>query len=189
MAELSNLALVVIDLQNAYFELPALAEKRDTVLGAANELIAAAHRGGHTVVLVRTEHEPDKSTWTVNMLDDDEGFAFPGSRQAAFLDDLDTRDHVEIVKTRDNAFFDTDLDFQLRSRGVERLLLCGVSTHSCVAQTAIGGFAEDYRVLVARDAIASDHEPLSEALVEFLRVEMRQPLLSQAECLELLAGP
>lgn len=183
-----GLALLVIDLQNAYFELPGLAGKEERLVGAANELIAAAHEGGRPVVLIRTEHQPDRSTWTVNMLDDGEGFAFPQSRQAAFLDGLDTRDHIEVVKTRDNSFFGTDLAFQLRSLDVEQILLCGISTHSCVAQTAIGAFAEDFRVSVAGEAIASDHQPLSEALLEFLKVEMRQPVLSQQECVALLRG-
>lgn len=54
------------------------------------------------------------------------------------LDDLVTGEHVEVTKTRDSASFDTDLTARLEQLGVDHLLLCGVSTHSCVSQTATG---------------------------------------------------
>ena len=179
-------ALVVIDMQNSYFESPALADVRDELLGRVNELIAAARGGGRPVVLVRTEHARDGSTWTLNMCDDDEGFAFPGTEQAQFLDGLDVGGHVEVVKTRDSAFFKTSLAAELARLGVDHLLLCGVSTHSCVAQTAIDGFAENLRVGVAREAIASDDAALSDALLEFLADQMRQPIIDQSAALDLL---
>ena len=179
-------ALVVIDMQNSYFEFPALAEVRDELVSRVNELIAAAHGAGRPVVLVRTEHARDRSTWTLNMCDDDEGFAFPGTEQARFLDGLDVGGHVEVVKTRDSAFFGTSLADELDRRGVDHLLLCGVSTHSCVAQTAIDGFAENLHVAVAHDAIASDDAALSAALLEFLSDQMRQPIIDQSAALELL---
>ncbi|WP_308161213.1 cysteine hydrolase family protein [Dietzia psychralcaliphila] len=179
-------ALVVIDMQNSYFEFPELAAVRDELVGSINELIRAAHDADRPVVLVRTEHAEDGSTWTLNMREDDQGFAFPGTEQARFLDGLATGGHVEVVKTRDSAFFKTSLRAELDRLGASRLLVCGVSTHSCVAQTAIDGFAENLHVAVARGAVSSDNSPLSEALLEFLRDQMRQPLLDQTQSLELL---
>lgn len=179
-------ALLVVDMQNSYFELPGLTDKKDAVLAGVNELIGAAHDAGRPVVLVRTEHQRDGSTWTLNMREDRQGFAFPGTEQAEFLADLDTRDHVEIVKTRDSAFHGTGLKAELDRRGVAHVLVCGVSTHSCVAQTAITAFAENLHAAVAVESVASDHTELSEALLQFLHEEMRQPLLDQAAALALL---
>lgn len=179
-------ALVVIDMQNSYFELPGLSDKKDDVIGPVNELIACAHEAGRPVFLVRTEHQRDGSTWTLNMREDRQGFAFPGTEQAEFLPDLDTRDHIEIVKTRDSAFHETRLLEELQRLGVAHLLLCGVSTHSCIAQTATTAFAHNLHVAVALDAITSEDQALSEALLTFLHEEMRQPLLDQAASLALL---
>ncbi|MFC4756121.1 isochorismatase family cysteine hydrolase [Dietzia aurantiaca] len=176
----------MIDMQNSYFEFPELAKVRDELVARVNELIRTAHDAGRPVVLVRTEHSRDKSTWTLNMCEDDQGFAFPGTEQAQFLDELATGDHVEVVKTRDSAFFDTELKTRLEQLGVDHLLLCGVSTHSCVSQTAIDGFAENVHIAVACDAIASDDAALSTALLEFLSDQMRQPIIDQAAALELL---
>ncbi|HHX83774.1 MAG TPA: ammonia-dependent NAD(+) synthetase [Actinomycetales bacterium] len=179
-------ALVVIDMQNSYFEFPDLAEVRDELVGRVNELIRTAHEAGRPVILVRTEHARDGSTWTLNMREDGEGFAFPGSEQARFLDGLEVGGHVEVTKTRDSAFVETTLRAELARLGVAHLLLCGVSTHSCVAQTAVDAFAHNLHVAVDRDAISSDHAPLSEALLEFLSDQMRQSVLDQGQSVDLL---
>ena len=182
-----EVALVVIDMQNSYFELPGVGELKDNVVPPVNELIRAASEAGRPVILVRTQHERDKSTWTINMLEDDQGFAFPGTDQARFVDELETPPHVEIVKTRDSAFHRTDLDDELRRLGVTDLLLCGISTHSCVAETATDAFANDFHVAIAGDAVASENPPLAEARLAFLRAEMRQSVLAQKESLGLLS--
>ena len=179
-------ALVVIDMQNSYFEFPDLASVRDELVASVNELIEAAHESGRPVVLVRTEHARDGSTWTLNMCEDGQGFAYPGTEQAQFLDELVTGNHIEVVKTRDSAFFRTDLKARLAHLGVDHLLVCGVSTHSCVAQTAIDGFAENLHVAIARGAISSDNSELSEALLDFCADQMRQPIVDQQASLELL---
>ncbi|MGM0696943.1 MAG: cysteine hydrolase family protein [Actinomycetota bacterium] len=181
-------ALVVIDVQHSYFEHPALAAQQAELTAAVVELLRTAREAGRPVFLVRTEHARDRSTWTLNMLADGEGFAFPGTRQAAVLEEVAqaAEGGVEVVKTRDSAFHRTDLEAVLRERGVERILLCGVSTHSCVAQTATAAFALDFHAAIATDAIASEEPALAAAMLDFLRDEMRQPLLGQDEALTLL---
>jgi nicotinamidase-related amidase len=172
-------ALLVIDMQNSYFDFPELEEQRESVTEKVNELIRAARDGGCPIVLIRTQHERDGSTWTVNMHDDGQGFAFPGTEQSEYVAGLDTEGGTGLVKTRDSAFFDTDLAARLRNLGATHLMLCGISTHSCVAQTAIDAFAHNFRAAVARDAVASENSELSRALLAFLEDEMRQDILHQ----------
>lgn len=181
-------ALLVIDMQNSYFDFPELEEQRESVTAKVNELIAAAREGGCPILLIRTQHERDRSTWTVNMHDDGQGFAYPGTEQSQYVAGLDTEGGVGLVKTRDSAFFDTDLAARLRNLGANRLVLCGISTHSCVAQTAIDAFAHNFRVAVARDAVASENADLSQALLAFLEDEMRQDILHQPDSVARLRG-
>lgn len=181
-------ALLVIDMQNSYFEFPELEEQRESVTGKVNELIAAARDGGCPVLLIRTQHERDRSTWTVNMHDDGQGFAYPGTDQSQYVTGLDTEGATGLVKTRDSAFFDTDLAARLRNLGVEQLVVCGISTHTCVSQTAIDAFAHNFRVAVARDSVASENPGLSRALLAFLEDEKRQELLHQPEAVARLRG-
>jgi nicotinamidase-related amidase len=181
-------ALLVIDMQNSYFDFPELEEQRESVTEKVNELIRCARGAGCPILLIRTQHERDRSTWTVNMHDDGQGFAYPGTEQSQYVTGLDTEGAMGLVKTRDSAFFDTDLAARLRNLGVSHLVLCGISTHSCVAQTAIDAFAHNFRAAVARDAVASENPDLSRALLAFLEDEMRQDVLHQADALARLEG-
>ena len=156
--------------------------------GKVNELIRAARAGDCPIVLIRTQHERDRSTWTVNMHDDGQGFAFPGTEQSAYVAGLDTEGGTGLVKTRDSAFFGTDLAARLRNLGATHVVLCGISTHSCVSQTAVDAFAHDFRGAVARDAVASENSDLSRALLAFLEDEMRQDLLDQEDAVARLRG-
>ncbi len=182
------IALLVIDMQNAYFEDPVLDASREKVVEECNELIAGFRSAGHKVLLVRTEHERDKSTWTLNMLDDDQGFIFRGSKQADFVPGLQADGHPQLVKTRDSAFVDTDLLARLRNWGVERVVLAGVSSHNCLAQTAADAFARNIRVTYARDAMASEDKEAEADMLRILTDEYRQDELSNQEILASLAG-
>jgi NAD+ synthase len=181
-----RVALLLIDLQNAYFESPELAEVQAGVIARANELVQAARAADRPVVLVRTVHERDRSTWTINMHADGEGFAFPGTAQAEYVDDLDTGGAIDVVKTRDDSFHGTQLSAVLAENGVTHLLIGGVSTHSCVGATATTAFAHDLHVAIAGEAIASENGTLSDAILEFLTDELRQPVLDQPAALALL---
>jgi nicotinamidase-related amidase len=67
--------------------------------------------------------------------------------------------YVRVVrKVRVGAFSTTDLDAQLRERGVDTLILAGISTSGVVLSTVRDASDRDYRVLVLADATA-DPEP------------------------------
>ncbi|MDV8149121.1 isochorismatase family cysteine hydrolase [Arthrobacter sp. B10-11] len=180
------IAVLVIDMQNAYFEDPALGRHRDELVRACNALMSAARRRNARVLLVKTEHERDKSTWTLNMLDDNQGFIFRGSEQAAFVPGLITSDLPQLVKTRDSAFLGTDLLWRLRNWEASTIVLAGVSTHNCVAQTAADAFGHNFRVVYAAEAIASEDQASADALLSILSREYRQEKLSLAQIEDLL---
>jgi nicotinamidase-related amidase len=58
-------------------------------------------------------------------------------------------------KTRYSAFCGTDLELQLRTRGIEELHLVGVCTDICVLHTAVDAYNKGYRIHVHADAVAS----------------------------------
>lgn len=186
----AGVTLLLVDLQNAYFESAELAEVKATLIERANELMRAARAADRPVVLVRTEHARDKSTWTVNMLEDDEGFAFVGTAQAAYVDGLDSDGAIDVTKTRDDAFHGTRLRDVLTELEASHVLIAGVSTHSCVAETAMTAFAHNLHVAIAGEGIASENTTLSQAMLDFLTDELRQPVLDQAASIALLRnGP
>jgi nicotinamidase-related amidase len=179
-------ALLIIDMQNAYFEHDALERRRAAVTKECNRLARHAVESGSEVFVIVTEHQRDRSTWTLSMLDDDQGFIFAGSGQADLVDGLEAEGFERIVKTRDSAFFGTDLADRLRARGVEGLVLAGVATHNCIAHTAADAFAHNFRVVFAEDAMASTNEEYASSMLQILSDEYRQPVLSGEPLLQAL---
>ncbi|WP_104139708.1 cysteine hydrolase family protein [Arthrobacter sp. ZGTC131] len=182
------IVLLIIDMQNAYFEDPALAQRREGLVRSCNSLIREFAANGAKVLLVGTEHERDKSTWSLNMLDDDQGFIFRGTEQAAMVSGLETGELPRLIKTRDSAFTGTDLVSRLRNWDAEELVLAGVATHNCVAQTAADAFAHNFRVVYAEEAMASGDEQAAADMLRILSAEYRQPVLSTDEIAQRLKG-
>ena len=183
------IAVLLIDLQNAFFEDPALRGCKQSLTTACNRIIAAAKETGTNVLLVKTEHEEDKSTWTLNMLEDNQGFIFRGTAQAEFISELTTQGLPQMVKTRDSAFLGTDLMLRLRKWGVDTIVLAGVSTHNCIAQSAADAFGHNLRVIYAAEATASENPEAAAAVQDILCREYRQQILSIAEIRDHLMTP
>jgi len=169
----AQLALLVIDLQVAYLDGGVLEEHRERLVERTNALIRWARERGSPVVVVRTEHRRDRSTWTLNMCEDDQGFAFTGDPDAQFVPELDVAGARELVKTRDSAFVRTDLADWLAGWGTRALVVCGVSTHTCVATTVAEAYARDLDVFLAVDAIASHRPAWHDLALDLLRSEYR----------------
>jgi nicotinamidase-related amidase len=58
-------------------------------------------------------------------------------------------------KTRYSAFTGTDLELQLRMRGIKELHLAGVCTDICVLHTAVEAYNKGFDIVVHADAVAS----------------------------------
>ena len=174
-------ALVVIDLQADYFDDDELERCREDLVATVNRLAAVAHRCGVPVLEVRTVHAPDRSTWTITMLETGQGIAVAGTPGAEPVAGLDLGDALIVTKTRDSAFFGTDLAEVLREQGVERVALVGISTESCVAATAADAFAHDLRVIVVSDATAAITWSLHDDALERLRKQYNQEVLTSEE--------
>lgn len=177
-APLSRTVLVVVDLQEAFMEDAAMAAHRGELVEHCQTVLTWATELGVPVVDVRTMHQRDRSTWTINMREDDQGFLFEDSPHTAHLEELDLRDAVQVTKTRDDAFVGTDLERVLRDLEARALIMIGVSTHTCVLLTAAHAFALDLEVVLVRDAIASHRPELHEITLDTLRDEYRFPLLA-----------
>jgi len=171
-------ALLLIDLQEDFFTPPSLARQRSAVVDAVRCWVDVAVEADAMVLEVRTEVPDDPAAWALNMRDDGHPVALhgrPGTRRLDELTDL----HVDttIVKRRDDAFVGTDLAHVLRSAGVENVTIAGVSTEACVALTAAGAYARDFRVSLAGDAVASASSSAHEQALAWLASQYRQPVI------------
>ena len=148
-------ALVVVDLQNGIVVLPGAKE----ALARTVELADAFRARGYPVVLVRVTFAADGAD------------AVPGRTEAprSAVARPDGWDQIapelaghdeDIVVTKRNwsAFYGTDLDLQLRRRGVTQVVLTGVATSIGVESTARAAHEHGYHVVLATDAMA-DMQP------------------------------
>lgn len=160
-------------MQRSFFETDPLKGRLHDLVSRCNTLTAWAREHDVPVVVVRTQHARDRSTWTISMQEDDAGFLLEGDDDAQFLTELDVEGATELVKTRDSAFHETDLRSRLRRLGVNQLVITGVSTHTCVGTTAADAYANDLDVVLVDDAIASHREELHEVTLAVLCEEFR----------------
>lgn len=136
-----NLALVVIDIQNAY--LPYMSETdRNTAMDTINKAIEIFHRKKMPVVRVY-HHEVE-----IGPHPGSEGFEFPKSVPVIESD-------PKVIKHYANAFTKTCLDSLLKTLGVNTVILCGLSATGCVLGTYFGGMDNDYMTLMLKDGLIS----------------------------------
>jgi nicotinamidase-related amidase len=174
-------ALLVVDMQNAYFNNDALQAQRETLTEKMNELLALAKEHNIPIFNIRTEHQRDIATWTLNMLDDGQGYLFAGDKDSQNTHNLTLDGSIEVIKTRDSAFYGTTLTSMLANHNTHTLIVCGVSTHTCIFQTAADAYAANLTVVIASEATASHKPEYHQTALDILKVEYRQAAKTNRE--------
>jgi nicotinamidase-related amidase len=151
-------ALVVIDLQKGIVGRPTEPHAASSVVGNAARLAEALRARGGFVVLVTVSYAPDFRD-ALRPASDDPGWSRAGTPPADFAElvgELAPRpgDHL-VVKRQWGAFYGTDLDLQLRRRGIRTILLCGIATCFGVESTARDAYERGYQQIFVEDAMAS----------------------------------
>jgi ureidoacrylate peracid hydrolase len=87
-----------------------------------------------------------------------------GTWDAEVIDELkpDKGDYL-VLKRRDSAFQDTELDLWLRSSYADTVIITGVDTAICVENTLTDAFNIGYDVILVRDAVASSWPKIGQA--------------------------
>ncbi|WP_034411061.1 cysteine hydrolase family protein [Derxia gummosa] len=188
----SRAALVVIDLQRDFLSPEGYAATAGLdvarlrgVIAPALALIDAARAAGMFVVYTREGHRPDLSDCPAWKLERSRrggaeiGGAGPLGRLLVrgeyghdLIDELDPRaDEPVIDKPGYSAFHATDLDALLRVRGIDTLIVCGVTTEVCVHTTLRAASDLGYRCLTAADATAASEAQLQMPALAMIGVE------------------
>lgn len=82
-------------------------------------------------------------------------FCVEGSRGAEFIGPQPRSGETVISKTRFSAFAGTALADHLRARGIDTLVLAGLTTECCVQSSAWDALERDFHVFLAGDACAA----------------------------------
>jgi len=150
-------ALVLIDLQEGIARHPVEPHSSAEVLSHAAELARAFRAVGAPVVLVRVAFSFDGGDILRTDVDKTQPASKPPSPEYSHLVEELEQAETDIVVTKHNwgAFYGTDLDVQLRRRGVTTIVLGGISTNMGVESTARAAHEHAYHLILVEDAMAS----------------------------------
>ena len=156
--EPATTALVVIDLQKGIVARPTEPHAAAVVVANAARLAEALREKGGFVVLVTVSYSPDVRD-ALRPESDDPGWTRSGPVPADFAELVGelaphAGDHL-VIKRQWGAFYGTDLDLQLRRRGITTILLCGIATCFGVESTARDAYERGYQQIFVEDAMAS----------------------------------
>jgi biuret amidohydrolase len=171
----SRMALVIIDMQRDFLEpggfgaaLGNDVSLLKAAVGPCRELLAAARRAGMLVIHTREGHRPDLTDAPpikVERGDPATRIGAPGPMGRILVRGEPGHDIIPelypavgepvIDKPGKGAFYQTDLELMLKNRGIETLLVCGVTTEVCVNTTVREANDRGFRCIVLSDCCAS----------------------------------
>lgn len=149
-------ALVMIDLQKGITALPVAPHPSVDVVARAAELAAGFRARGGTVIWVTVGWSDDAGD--LLRLPVDKPMAVGAQRPddwSDLVDGLARPGDLHIRKHQWGAFQGTDLDLQLRRRGLDTVVLGGIATNFGVESTARQAWELGYALIVAEDACSS----------------------------------
>ena len=146
IAAVMSRALVIVDIQNDYF--PGGANplhEPEAAAAAAHAVLERFRAGGEDVIHIQ-------HVWDAP----DAPFMRPGTRGVEIHEQVaPLAGETVISKDAPNAFLRTSLEDELRARGTDELVVCGMMTSMCVDATVRAGADLGFAVTLVHDACAA----------------------------------
>jgi nicotinamidase-related amidase len=161
-------ALVLIDLQKGLMGRPVAPYSAAEVLKNAIALTGKFREAGAPVVLVNVAFSPDFKD-ALRLPVDRPTQPPPGGYPTDFSDlaeGLARAGDLRITKRNWGAFYGTELDLQLRRRGIQTIVLGGIATNLGVESTARSAWEHGYAVILAEEACSSQSAEMHQFAVE-----------------------
>jgi hypothetical protein len=190
--DVQRAALLVIDMQRDFLDPRGYAAMAGVDVGRLRQtikpvqsLIEAARALKMMVVFTREGHQADlKDCPAVKLTRSKKAGAEIGSLGPLgrllvrgeyghdMVDEIQpSMEDIVIDKPGYSAFHQTDLDQHFRQRGIDTLVVCGVTTEVCVSTTVRAATDLGYQCLTVGDACAATQSHLHQSALEMLEVE------------------
>ena len=160
-------ALLVVDVQKLFFDRPITAESLNSAIENINEAIAYFREKNLPIAAV--QHVDPES----GLMPGAEGFDLPDHLCIEAGD-------IRIQKTYGNSFNKTELESELRKRGVDTVIVTGFCAEYCVLSACRGADDRDFSSMILRGAIASatpERIPFVEAICDVVSLGALKKLL------------
>ena len=162
--DFAKTALVLIDLQKGIVPIGG-----DEIVEKSVQLVNRFRDQNGFISFVRVDFQDGKDALTPET---DQKASAPQERPADWAE-FDPRLNVQendyiVTKRQWGAFFGTDLDLQLRRRGIDTIVLCGIATNIGVESTAREAFQYGYNQIFITDAMATFTKEEHEATLSYI---------------------
>ena len=187
LAPAGRTALVAIDMQRDFLEDGGFCAAAGddvallrTAIPKVAALSAAARRAGWTLIHTREGYAPDMSDASAmkreRKVAGREGplgrFLIRGEAGHDFIPELmPHQGEIVVDKPGFGAFHRTDLQAKLTALGIDRLILCGITTQCCVQSTMREAVDRGFYCLTVADACAAFEPAVHAAALTLIRAE------------------
>ncbi len=149
-------ALVVIDLQKGIVNRQTYPHDSNVVVSNTAQLAEAFRKNKMPVFLVRVTSSADTKDALKPIADNQNTTTNRAPDWAEIVPELGPKENDFVITKRQwGAFYGTELDLQLKRRGIETIVLCGISTNIGVESTARFAYEYGYQQIFVEDAMAS----------------------------------
>lgn len=158
-------AVLVIDMIHDFVHGKYGSERARSIIPAIRELLNLARERGWPVIYLCDAHIPDDyefRKWGAH--------ALRGTKGSEVVEELAPQEgDVVVQKMRFDGFYETGLDTILRAKGVDTVILAGISTDICVQQTAVGAYYRGYGIIVPEECVQGITEEGHRRGLEYMR--------------------
>ena len=176
----SSCALIIVDVQNDYAHkdghmgktLGDRIEERRKILKPLRRMIDVCREGGVRVIWIQSVRTPEDSERhrhriiPPRLADDPEWLGGPrkDSWGATIVEEVKPGAADTVVqKTRNSAFYKTDLENLLKREGIDTLMFAGIATNICVESSLRDAYFRDFDVILVEDCCSAGDTESHEA--------------------------
>jgi nicotinamidase-related amidase len=158
-------AVIVVDMLKDFVDGKLANPKAQAITPPLQRLLDHARENGWVVVFSNDAHDPsdpEMKIWGEHAMAGDPG--------AEVIDELAPQEgDIVSEKHHYGAFDGTQLDEQLRERGVDEVVITGQHTHICVRHSSYGALIRGYEITIPRDAVCGFEGVDEDDALEYLK--------------------
>jgi nicotinamidase-related amidase len=149
-------ALVVIDLQKGITAMQTEPYTSKVVIENTAKILKEARKNNMSVFLIHVTPSPDLKDALRPVSETSFQVSGYNPSWSEFVPELNIQpSNFLITKHQWGAFYGTELDLQLRRRGIDTIIFCGISTNFGVESTARFAYEYGFNQIFVQDAMAA----------------------------------